>query len=448
MTTPWYTSRSHVACFLLHDTYREKWTPSLVNSSIDILIDWNDRERFLTDMLGAHYSSPKTSNPVTTSCCPGNPVPGNLTANLQNSGVDGNFSLNYNSSTGQWISSGAFGSSAGGFWLTCGGTWVIGPSGGAAFPVGSVTTVCSPSLSIIFSQIDLTSVGGNSNGSMSVSSGGGNALGGGGFINRTNPQAHPLYPKMYCVGCDIRQNVGVPTVDPLTGNWIKYTPRNPQDSDLLQQTAGPVYSCTFSALPYDVLTDAQIFINAEHELARYVVRSPKQVGEQIQTLGLFGFKSPPPTISRPPAAPNYTPIPTPPAVQAPYRQIVYQWCLVPDPITNVIVTADALYATVNNNYFDYYYGNYPAGTLMFLGAEYERVPLTPAQNIVWNIKFNFAYRGSGWNRAYRPNNSTNNAGGPLYPDWDDVVNVGQPPTYSTRGLPPYRSSDFYSLFRV
>jgi hypothetical protein len=275
------------------------------------------------------------------------------------------------------------------------------------------------------------------------------------------------------------KNAAQPTFDPSLSNWLSYAPMQSGTQDNLQQAAGAIYTCTFSALPYRVTTNADVQNDTlqQGELGRYVIRDMKQVGEQLQTLGLFRFVTAPSivrqngvdqcgqpvyTASSPALpqgcdalTPQGPPVPTPPAIQCPYRQLEYTWKYVPDPIYRVIQTADRFYGTVNKDGlngtipFDMLYGQFPPETLLFVGAEYTRIPGTTSSaiqsgqsfNILWDIKFKFVYRTQGWNVAYRPTWLTPGRNVMGWPDWDRVVNV------ITR-LPPYRSESFYQLFKV
>lgn len=241
---------------------------------------------------------------------------------------------------------------------------------------------------------------------------------GAGRIDRYNPETHPFYPNLYCVGCESVRNLGR-----LNAHTI------PGMGDGVVQYEQMEFVCTFAAFLYQVKENADVDASPLGELIRYVERRGKQIGQSIKAgPGQFEFAS----------APNL-PINTPPAIQIPYRNLSYEWHYVPDPIGNLITTADSYYGTVNLTTFD---GRYAAGTLLYLGMDYDPIPSTPAGNLLWRIKHQFAFFKYGWNRSYRPNGGGDLANaGDDNGLWDSVRN-------HTTGLPPYKSSEFLNLFKV
>jgi hypothetical protein len=245
----------------------------------------------------------------------------------------------------------------------------------------------------------------------------------GGNILRWNPEKHPIYPQLYCVGCELVRNLGELDYDPAHRNAMRY-----QEVE---------YLCTFAAFLYDVRSDADVAYSVSgpilngRELGRYVVRKGKQTGEAIQYNGQFIYASAPQDA-----------ILTPPSLMAPYRVLDYVWHYVPGDVTGqlggLITTADNLYGTVNNAIFDpsQTFTGYPIGTLMYLGMDYEPIPSTPAGNRLWTVTHHFAYRPYTWNAVYRPRAAGNTNG-----DWDGVVNKDS-------GNPPYASSNFMTLWNL
>lgn len=291
-------------------------------------------------------------------------------------------------------------------------------------------------------------------------------------IRRHNPEQHPFNPNLYCVGCEIIRNLGELTRDISAGNSVKYE--------------WVEYACTFAAFLYDIKDDDDVDGDANGELIRYIERRAKQAGQSIQANGLFEFATgraaawnivsvyaigdmvstetdadgvrnwkslTNANVGNTPVegvnwttvgatGTNYDPIPTPPAIMVPYREIQYVWHYVPGPINRLLDVSDAYYGTVNDRLFDSLviggveYG-YAAGTLLYLGMDYEPVPSTPAGNRIFKVTHKFAFRKQGWNTAYRPNSASINTAG----DWDAVR--------SRRGRrPPYASSNMLKLFQV
>lgn len=233
-----------------------------------------------------------------------------------------------------------------------------------------------------------------------------------GLINRNNPEQHPFFPSLYCVGVETVRNLGVLTYDATANNAVQYEEVE--------------YLCTFAAMPYRVLENADVWgLGAGAESYRYVERRSELVGQSIQANGAFEFGSPNayPT-------PN-DPIPTPPAIHVPYTKLMLIWHYVPDPITVTETSCEALYGTVNDAGFE----GKSAGTLMYLGYQKEFIPSTPAGNWLWKITHNLAYFPSGWNRAYRPNGPSDAA------PWDSVRN-------RATGNPPYASATFTNMFLI
>lgn len=301
-------------------------------------------------------------------------------------------------------------------------------------------------------------------------------------IRRWAPQIHPFLPNHYCIGCKLQKSYGVLSNDPLNQGAVHY-----DYSEVL---------CTFAPLPYLAFIgsggDAVIDSDAtnpdgtykNNELLRYVERKSGDKGEAITYLGQFKFAS------------DNAPIPTPPAVMAPYRELLYIWYYVPDPILNFLAGSSSYYGCVNSVPFDRQYestgppvawppwnpiysyntgdivtylgqdwialsdqnldnlptdpsfwsvlptqesGGVSNGTILYTGlAQRERL-WSPLGNINWKLTLSFLWRPQGWNNAFRPNrigiNPYNTNG------WEAVVN-------SATGLPPYRKADLNQLFKL
>jgi len=251
-------------------------------------------------------------------------------------------------------------------------------------------------------------------------------------IQRLNPQAHPYFPFLYCVGLSLMTNYGAPTTVGVNDGTIHYVKA--------------VYKCTFAGLPYFVRTDDDVQNDQQNgELIRYVERKWDITGEAIQTNGQFQYAS------------DGVIIPTPPALMNSYTKLKYKWYYVPDPIINLCRTACLYYGTVNDTIFDIgFFGPelFTSGKLLYLGMELERIYVSPTSingvpgippgrsNVLWNITHNFAYRPQGWNVAYRFSRTPGSNG-----SWDPIVTVppGSPP--GTPGNPPYASQPFLNLFQ-
>jgi hypothetical protein len=297
-----------------------------------------------------------------------------------------------------------------------------------------------------------------------------------GQILRWNPNSHPYFDFLYCVGCKIIGNYGR-TLAPAGGtNAVQY-----------EYCA---IACTFGAFLYDIKDDSAILQqyhgnSVPNELLRYVERRGRNIGQSLSTSGAFEYATPQPVYpawdvgttyasgdkvlyGTSPAQANYyslangnignvpsaSPlswkklvddnalIPTPPALMCPYREMTYTWRYVPGPLDSLITRSQDLYGTVNSTPFDVPYcaaTRYPAGTVMYLGMEEEPIVCTPAGNVnedrLYHIPHKFAYRKQGWNAVYRPN-----LGAPPG-DWDQARN-------RATGAPPYGSADFQTLFQI
>jgi hypothetical protein len=298
----------------------------------------------------------------------------------------------------------------------------------------------------------------------------------GGRIRRWAPEVHPFLPNHYCVGCKLGTSYGL----------LSASPGNP---------GMPHYDycevlCTFSPLLYDLQLgnagDAAVDADTNNnELLRYVERKSGDKGEAISYLGQFKFAS------------DNAPIPTPPAIMVPYRELLYVWHYVPDPITNLLGGSMTYYGCVNSLPFDrtreasgppvtwpqwsnattynladvvYNAGstwqslqagnlnNTPVegawwhflgvaqadasgisnGTVLYTGISNKERMVSPYGNILWRLTLSFLSRPQGWNNAFRPNN----IGTGLNTDgWEPVVNT-------LTGKPPYRSADLNQLFKL
>lgn len=235
-------------------------------------------------------------------------------------------------------------------------------------------------------------------------------------LRRYNPEQHPFFPNLYCVGVELVRNLGVLTYDATANNAVEY-----------EQCE---YNCTFAAFLYDVKEDADVDSNSRKELIRYVERRSKQVGQSLQANGLFEYVTAP-----------HDAIPTPPSIHIPYKEVKHVWRYVPGPIENLRDVADAMYGKTNLTAFDVNYdlknpaGGYNPGTLMYLGMDEDPVPSTPAGNRLFHITHNYAFFRYGWDSVYRPN-----MGAPPN-DWDTARNRA---TLAA----PYQRGEFLNLYSL
>lgn len=249
-----------------------------------------------------------------------------------------------------------------------------------------------------------------------------------GQIHRFNPEPHPYIPFLYCVGCKVIANYGAPTNTEVTdGNGNAQYPISYEYAAV---------ACTFSAFLYDVLTDEAILDEdgTPNEMLRYVERRGKNIGQSLSTVGQFVYAS------------DGAPIPTPPAIQVPHREMTYTWRYVPGPLDDLIALANATYGCVNEEDFDpYVLGDaYPPNTVMYLGMEEQPILATPGGNTGPNRLYDIVHKfaaftqgpsgNPGWNSVYRPV--------PPPGRWD------QAQTRATPQTPPYAQAPFADLFTL
>jgi hypothetical protein len=271
-----------------------------------------------------------------------------------------------------------------------------------------------------------------------------------GGIARFNPEAHPYIDNLYCVGCKTIANYGVHGYSAPNNFAIEY-----------EYVA---YACTFAAFLYDVLEDQDVSYGLMGlEINRYVERRGKNIGQSLSTQGAFEYcrdANGNLVAWLNPGGGSTQAIPTPPALMVPYREMTYTWRYVPGPLATLIDRSQALYGTLNNDYFDpdWCGTTYPPGTVMYLGMEEEPIIATPAGNTgkdrLYTVPHKFAANlngpaavfgqdgmtlvpgtGPGWNSVYRPN-----LGAP--PGcWDQARN-------RANGGPPYALNDFTQLYML
>lgn len=258
-------------------------------------------------------------------------------------------------------------------------------------------------------------------------------------ILRNNPELYTntdFNPILYCTSIE--------TLATLKPNAAGANPSGHSFDDI-------EYLLHYAALPYDVLTDEEIWeptYGIYSEVRRNVERSFTFAAENLQIPGAsFRFTT---------APKDY--IFSPPAKVFPTIEVTYTWYRVPRiPTANI----NSCIGKINDALFDissyakargvpFIVGGaigYPPGTLLFLGGEAKTrllgfISQQGSRATEWDIVYKFLYRNNGsdgaggffgWNHLFRPSAGT----------FQLVTNSGD-----AAGNRLYRTEDFNILFQM
>lgn len=220
----------------------------------------------------------------------------------------------------------------------------------------------------------------------------------GDFLYRQIPEVHPLNFNQYCVDVNLVEVEGPHETDFLPDGHVRWE--------------RCIYECTYRALKFDIIPNDHInTLETDCELQRYVVRRRKWAFEQQKIPGgqyvwdRAGHET---------NGTQYQGGQEVPARPFIIEQWEYTWMQIPrEAVPTAAIRSCA--NKVNNAVFDQFKGNFPAGTLLFLGVD-EEVYFDQGDREMVNLKYLFAYRVEEWNKymaadgsyQYLKNSANNN----------------------------------------
>lgn len=215
-------------------------------------------------------------------------------------------------------------------------------------------------------------------------------------LQRYPPEQHPLYPELYCDGCDLDAGQGVPTSNrddlakaltsiPDYGNLEQYDDNNAVSFNLA------FYKVTYSPRDYQILGDEDVPDNGFGELNRNISIYFKPAAENLPYPGgAFKFQS------------DGTLINEPPAKTFPTTEFQLVWHDIPYPPVDAWQT---IIGACNLNPFTLLFsetlqGQYPAQTLICMPPEMQP-HRSAAREFLYDITYVMVFRAKTWNALFR-----------------------------------------------
>lgn len=245
-----------------------------------------------------------------------------------------------------------------------------------------------------------------------------------GTIHRVLPDEHPEIANFYAEDATI-EGIGPPGMS--DNNAISFTNAKVQ--------------VNYKPRDYLVLADNQITTEQD----RYTSRSAEFIGDYLTLNGGMRFVATGATLASPPGRITTS------------MSLVYTWHEVPGlnsnpfQIPNLSAVSNCI-GRVNSVPFDTKAGNYPVGTVLFVGISPKMVTpklsdgssTSPFGNHFWEIQLNFIYRNNGYTSysEYAGHNYVFNID-PKVNKWDLVTSDG-----TVGGPRIYQSADLNSLWTL
>ncbi|WP_020469322.1 hypothetical protein [Zavarzinella formosa] len=248
---------------------------------------------------------------------------------------------------------------------------------------------------------------------------------GSGRICRVLPDSHPEISNQYATDCSVEGigQLGIARTGTAFGSWT---------------TA--VITANYKPRPYAIDSDSDVsyysVVGDHPELHRYLTRNSTFSVEMLTVQGAMKFVT------------SQRAIPNPPGKAIGTIGLQYVWNEVPAISFNPFVIPNlsaikACFGKVNNTVFDGGGGNYPPGTVLFLGVDPQQImPRLNGDNYYWTITFSFLYRDNGFVESLGENAGHNYLFEPTT-GWDLVTTDG---TSGANRI--YQSADLNTLFNL